>query len=73
MRFVALKKAMLDANGITQKKIADKLGISENTMSLKMNGGSEFTRDQMITIQHMLGGVPLDELFAASDPPKPTQ
>ena len=61
---------MLDAGGVTQKYIAGKIGITENTMSLKMNGRSKFTRDQMVVIQKELGGLPLDQLFEDCDSPR---
>ncbi len=44
-------KAEMVRNEIKQTEIATSLGISDKTMSNKMNGKSEFTRNEMFLIK----------------------
>ena len=49
-----LKGAIISA-GYTQKSFAEKLGISKNSLNLKVNGRSNFTLDEVDKICEILG------------------
>ena len=49
MTFQRLRAEMKE-NKINQKRLAEKLGITEKTMGEKMKGNWEFHRDEMIII-----------------------
>ncbi len=42
-----LYKAALASKGMTQKELAKKLGISANTLRLKVNAGGDFRREEI--------------------------
>jgi DNA-binding XRE family transcriptional regulator len=60
-RFRELRQA-LRVQGITQARLAGKIGISEKSMSCKMTGRNEFTRREMLIICKLLNST-LDSLF----------
>lgn len=62
-------KALLKKNGITQNELADMLGLTYQTISIKMNGHKDFTQSEIRSIKIILGLTPveLDNIFFASD------
>lgn len=68
-----VKKNLLEAKmkiyGDTQKDLAEVIGISLQTFNLKLNGKSEFTRDeiQKIKVRYNLTAEEIDEIFFADD------
>lgn len=48
-----LFKAALAAKGMTQKELAEKLGISGNTLRLKLNKGGDFKRDEIACLYQL--------------------
>jgi plasmid maintenance system antidote protein VapI len=62
-RFKNLEIEMIRAN-ITRKNMAQKLGVSYNTMSNKINNLKPFTREEMFKIKEILKSkLSLDLLF----------
>ena len=56
--------AEMAANGqITQKSLAQELGLTEKTMSAKLTGQTEFKLSEMIAIKHKFNKS-LDYLFS---------
>lgn len=53
----------LHARGITQKSLAEHVGIRNETLSLKMTGKSDFTWSEMVSICMFLGKTHVDDLF----------
>jgi plasmid maintenance system antidote protein VapI len=51
-------KAVLDAHGHTQNDLAELLGISYQSVSIKMNGRSDFTKNEIGRIVHTYGLTP---------------
>lgn len=49
-----LLKGKIVAAGLTQYELADKLGISHNTMSSRMSGRSSFTLEEVQRICELL-------------------
>ena len=50
---------------ITASELAEKLGITNSTFSLKLNGKSDFTLEEACKIKDSLGvDMPLEVLFA---------
>lgn len=57
--------AEMARNGITGEYLAGKLGITQTTLSLKLNGKSELSLKQAAEIKSILGvDLPLEVLFA---------
>lgn len=53
---------------LTIKQLAVKSGIKYDALLCKLNGKTEFTRSEMLKIQHAFSAyVPLEELFSALD------
>lgn len=50
-----LLKAKMVENGLTQRSLARDMGISKNTMNLKINGISPFTVDELQKMCALLG------------------
>ena len=48
---------------MTIEQLSRKLGITAKTLSNKLNNKTQFTLDEMLKIQEIFGGIPLDELF----------
>lgn len=48
-------RAKFAERGTTQKEVAKKIGINSGTFSKKMNGVTEFTRDEIAMISMVLG------------------
>lgn len=49
---------------VTAKDLAEKLGITDGTMSGKMNGKSSFSLKEANQIKNILGtDIPIEELF----------
>lgn len=48
-------RAKIAERGTTQRDVARKIGINTSTMSKKMNGDSEFNRDEILAISLALG------------------
>lgn len=59
VRFI---KARIMEKGLTQAALAPMLGMTEATLSLKLNGKSEFTRAEMLQMAEILG-VDVADLF----------
>lgn len=50
---------------VTQGELADHLGVTQTTMSLKLNGKAPITVDEALVIKEYLGSrLSLDKLFA---------
>lgn len=63
--------AEMARNGITGEYLARKLGITQTTLSLKLNGKSELSLKQAAEIKSILGvDLPLEVLFAKTDKEK---
>lgn len=62
-------KTLLKKNGITQNELADVLGLTYQTISIKMNGHKDFTQSEIRAIKTLLGLTPveLDDIFFSSD------
>ena len=54
-------KALLKKNGITQNELADMLGLTYQTISIKMNGHKDFTQSEIRAIMTIFSLTP-DEL-----------
>ena len=65
--FPRIYAAMAVKNRMTIVQLSNEIGISARSLSNKLNGRTEFTREEMIKIQKILGGIPLDDLFAANE------
>lgn len=53
---------------VTAKELAEKLGITKGTMSLKMSGKSTFSLDEANQIKSILyTDLPLEELFKSEE------
>lgn len=65
--FPRIYAAMAVKNRMTIVQLSNEIGISARSLSNKLNGHTEFTRDEMIKIQKILGGIPLDDLFATDE------
>lgn len=62
--------AEMARKGITGAYLAEKLGISPTTLSLKLNGKSELTFRQATEIKKILKvDIPLEVLFQSDDKP----
>lgn len=61
-------KAEMARNKITQSELAEILGITVGTMSLKLNGKSDFDLEECIKIKTFLKTkMPLEYLFKKED------
>lgn len=49
-----LLRSIMVANGVTQRELANAVGISENTMSAKITGKRPFNTDEAIKICGLL-------------------
>lgn len=63
-----MKEALLfliRKHGITQKELADVLGVTYQTLNLKINGHTEFTRSEILGIKvfFKLTPIQVDYLF----------
>jgi DNA-binding Xre family transcriptional regulator len=67
--FINLYKEMAAHNRMSAAELARRLGLSQKSISYKLNGKTEFTRAEMVKIKNIFGGKSLDELF--EDVPKP--
>lgn len=57
-------KAELSRKGMNLTELAEKMGITLGTLSLKMNGKSDFTYPEAVRIKQILGvDIPLEVLF----------
>lgn len=58
-------KALLKVHGVSQNDLADALGLTYQTISIKVNGHKEFTRDEIMAIKLMfkLTAEQLDYIF----------
>jgi len=56
-----LLKGKIMAAGYTQRSLAKKLNISDNTLSNKINGKTSFTCDEAVTICNLLSIVDNNE------------
>ena len=65
--FPRIYAAMAVKNRMTIVQLSNEIGISARSLSNKLNGRTEFTRKEMIKIQKILGGIPLDDLFATDE------
>ena len=60
--------AMAANNRMTIVQLSHEIGISSRSLSSKLNGRTEFTRDEMVKIQKIVGrGLTLDNLFATEE------
>ena len=50
-------------HGITQKKLAEAIGVTEASAGTKVRGKSRFNSDEMFIICEMIPEVPMHELF----------
>lgn len=50
----ALLKGKIVANGFTQRTLSEKMKISENNLSAKINGKSEFDLSQVMALCEIL-------------------
>lgn len=55
--------------GLSQKQLADKLGISVTSYGEKERGQSEFTQNEMFNLRDLFGK-PLEEIFLPTKSPK---
>lgn len=62
-------KALLKKNGITQNEIADMLGLTYQTISIKLNGHKDFTQSEIRSLKIILHLSPeeIDDIFFSSD------
>lgn len=62
-------KALLKKNGINQNELADMLGLTYQTISIKMNGHKDFTQSEIRAIKLILSLTPeeIDDIFFSSD------
>lgn len=56
--------AMARKDRMTINQLSREVGISPKSMSNKLHGRTEFTRAEMVKIQNVFDGIPLDTLFA---------
>lgn len=58
-------KAEMQRNGDSNHDLAQAIGVSDATCSLKVNGKSEFTRKEMMTIKvrYNLSAEQIDSIF----------
>lgn len=63
----ALKEKM-EKSGVTADALAAEIGINPATLSRKMNGATEFTRNEIQIIRYCLGLTPkeVDDIFFAA-------
>lgn len=54
-------KAKMVENNLTQAALAEKIGLSERTMSLKMNGKREWKQSEIERLRNMLK-IPKNEI-----------
>ena len=55
--------------GITRSALAEKLGITPSTLSLKLNGKSELSFGECVRIKKIIGtDIKIEQLFAAGEP-----
>lgn len=58
-------KAEMARKGITAKQLAEMIGVTQSTFSLKMRGEYDFTFAEAVKIKDILGvDIPLEVLFA---------
>lgn len=58
-------RAEMARRNITGQEMAEKIGITNGTFSLKFNGKSEFTLDEALKIKNVLEtDLSVEELFA---------
>ena len=57
-------KGLIAENEITQKELADVLGISREMMNRKINGVNNFTLNEAFIVSNYFGK-PIDEIFLA--------
>ena len=55
-------KAYMVLRGISQKELAERIGIVVSTLNFKINGKVPFNRDEMELISRVLNA-PIEELF----------
>lgn len=48
-------RAKMVESGISQKKLAEKIGLSESTLSSRMTGATQFNADEIIQICEYVG------------------
>lgn len=62
-----LFRAKIAENGVTTKKVAQLMGINETTLYRKINGESDFTRNeiQLFKKEFELSGDEVDSIFFA--------
>ena len=68
-----LLKGKIVAAGFTQRDLARRIGMSENTRSNKINGRTKFDTDEILKIDAVLGNMtPLErgQIFFAASVPK---
>ena len=57
-------RAEIARRGVTLSQLAEVIGVTLQTMSKKINGGSEFTLNEAYAIKDFLGvDAPIEELF----------
>ena len=57
-------EAEIAKNGIKKKDIAEKLGIRDKTLSLKLTGKTEFLLSEVLYIRSLFPEYSVEELFA---------
>lgn len=54
-------------NNLTLTQVAEQIGISQPTLSAKLNGKSEFTANQIVGLANLLSVTPNDLLENSND------
>lgn len=60
-------EAEISKNGIKKKELARNLGIEPRTLSLKLNGKTEFSLSEALYVHSIFPAVTIEELFCCDD------
>lgn len=58
-----LLREAIRSNGLSQKKLSEKLGLNDKTISQKMNGVTQWTLSEIQQISSMLKGLDVNTVF----------
>lgn len=58
-----LLREAIRSNGLSQKKLSEKLGLNDKTISQKMNGVTQWTLSEIQQISSILKGLDVNTVF----------